>query len=599
MTNRYMTVIVLAFGLVLGSCSSSNDSDKGTTPPDIDDLEIMLLSPSGPTSIDAGKITMEIANSGFVNLIARNLSAPAASEDITREGVDNGDSFFVFDMPLFEGSNSIEIEATAPNNRSASQTVMISSNDPALEVVKLRPTPEMGTAPHRAQLTVAIDPAISADDILVDMDGDGVIDETSGPNNPIMATYKDEGSFTPKVTVRTDSNLLISSEEMSTRAVRVLPPVVRNAAASITTTQAVNDVQVLSDGTIYLLQSNRILILDSDGTLSREISHSATDPQGMFVDESGNIFIADTLSSRVIKLLASRNFSPDTLLGPEGAFGEAGSENGELNAPEDVAVVTITGEDIIYVVDTGNSRIQRFNRVGVFEEVITTEANGTLKEPSGIAVTDEGTLFIVDRGANQVVVLDNSGNFDGVIGGPGTLPGQFRSPNKVSLSPDGLIVTDTGNRRVQIIQLNGVVLRVVDLPGDAPGVAGVRPDVSPAELLLVADQLDPSELTAFDLVQDPPEDGPLAIARKFTAAVAAENFPAARVLLQPATQVLFDQGIADFGDQLSAAASNTKRLSLLSASVSSAIVSGESGENAVEISLVRDQSTGMWMIQRF
>jgi tripartite motif-containing protein 71 len=73
-------------------------------------------------------------------------------------------------------------------------------------------------------------------------------------------------------------------------------------------------------------------------------------PEGITLDASGNLWVADYGRDRVVKL------SPDGHLLQ--VLGSRGTNAGEFVGPKGVAVEPSTGR--IYVADTGNSRIQRF-----------------------------------------------------------------------------------------------------------------------------------------------------------------------------------------------------------------------------------------------
>lgn len=70
---------------------------------------------------------------------------------------------------------------------------------------------------------------------------------------------------------------------------------------------------------------------------------------GIAIDNSNNVYIADTFSNRIQK------FTSDGLFVTE--FGSPGSGNGQFDTPHDVALDSSRN---VYVADTGNHRIQVF-----------------------------------------------------------------------------------------------------------------------------------------------------------------------------------------------------------------------------------------------
>jgi DNA-binding beta-propeller fold protein YncE len=87
---------------------------------------------------------------------------------------------------------------------------------------------------------------------------------------------------------------------------------------------------------------------------------------------------------------------------------------------------------------------------------VSTASGLPLKFPSDAAFTSDGGVVVVDSGNDRLVLLNPQGAVRRVIGGPGREPGRFSSPLGVAIGPGGLIyVADTGNRRIQIFEKDG------------------------------------------------------------------------------------------------------------------------------------------------
>jgi Glucose / Sorbosone dehydrogenase/NHL repeat len=87
---------------------------------------------------------------------------------------------------------------------------------------------------------------------------------------------------------------------------------------------------------------------------------------------------------------------------------EAGRADGRLLGPEGIAVDPSSGN--VYVVDTGNNRIQVFSSNGTF---ITRWGNyGSavqgLRYPQGIAADQEGNVYVVDTANNRILAFSRS-----------------------------------------------------------------------------------------------------------------------------------------------------------------------------------------------
>jgi hypothetical protein len=164
---------------------------------------------------------------------------------------------------------------------------------------------------------------------------------------------------------------------------------------------------------------------------------------------------------------------------PSRRFGQLGTEAGQLNYP--VAVVVI--DELAYVVELGNHRVQVFDREGRSHAILGA---GELLYPSGI--TARGSrLFVADTAHGHVVELATGG---GVIRrfGHATL----LAPRSLAGFGDHLLVADVGLRQVVELGDDGSIVRTFD--GDWVMPHGVATD---GDSVYVADRSRP-ELAVFD-----------------------------------------------------------------------------------------------------
>jgi len=90
----------------------------------------------------------------------------------------------------------------------------------------------------------------------------------------------------------------------------------------------------------------------------------------------------------------------------------------------------------------------------------------TFGEISGLSFDAAGNLFILDRQASQITVVDTRGAFVRTVGQAGEGPGEFRMPVSFTAMPDGsLVVADLGHRSYQLFDAEGAFQRMVSMGG--------------------------------------------------------------------------------------------------------------------------------------
>jgi DNA-binding beta-propeller fold protein YncE len=175
----------------------------------------------------------------------------------------------------------------------------------------------------------------------------------------------------------------------------------------------------------------------NEGNLGQD---DLTDPIGVAVDADGQVWVVDSTSTGQIFLFRDNGTLRDTFT-PGG--------NGALNDPEGIAIFEEDNRTFVYVADTGNDRVVKFEHVNddldfVDEAGDSGSQNDQFNQPVGIAIDKCGNLWVADRINNRIQRLDKNLDFDGRFNDG------FSRPTGVALSPNGnsLYVVDSLNNRV-------------------------------------------------------------------------------------------------------------------------------------------------------
>jgi len=212
-----------------------------------------------------------------------------------------------------------------------------------------------------------------------------------------------------------------------------------------------------SSGELFVadISAGRVVVFDSEGKYSRAIGDKTSfkRPTSVAIDDIAHrLYVVDAGG---IESDDHRVFVFDPTTGaPLGVIGKRGTGEGEFNLPLHAAV----GPDgTLYVVDSGNFRVQAFNRDGSFSRMFGSlgRRSGQFSRPKGVAVDREGNVFVVDAAFGNFQVFDTKGNLLLFVGERNTSggPGGFMLPAGITVGDDGRIyVVDQFFRKVDIFR---------------------------------------------------------------------------------------------------------------------------------------------------
>ena len=431
-----------------------------------------IEEPADHASIDAmwvdvhGTFTAKNLKQILVGSAAANMEIPASIR---------GNTFEARNVFLAQGTNTIiAVAEDLAGNTSTNSIVIIGptdTNTAQTVPVQIQTSTSGGFMPLRVTFTVQARVPGKIQKVIYDFDGDNVPDQTSPDLQPVTHTYKNSGEYFPVMTIQTSVGQFSSLSGMfgmlaaafgggNGNAMAMVnvqaPPVL---LSTIKVTDPV-DVKWTATSNLYVLSGSTATITEFDarGNLIRLKKDIGSNPSGLDVDNSGNVYVAVTGDNQVKKFKpAADSFELDVSFGDGGLIGNkdhsAGSGTNQFNAPFDVKALG-DGKEIT-VSDSGNQRLQKFAVNGTLISSSTVEGGlmGQLRSPKGLVHDEIGIyLFIVDSGNGRVILCDTMLAFtpEGMSGTNGTALGQFNGAAHLSANKRALYVADTGNNRVQV-----------------------------------------------------------------------------------------------------------------------------------------------------
>jgi streptogramin lyase len=200
-------------------------------------------------------------------------------------------------------------------------------------------------------------------------------------------------------------------------------------------------------------------------------------PQGIAVDASGKIYLADSYNNRIRSITSAGLVN--TLAG-NGTIGynEGSALSAEFYGPNGIVA---DGQGNVYVADFGNNVIRKITAAGV---VSTFVGNGTagfingtgtsseFNNPAGLAIDAAGNIYVADHGNNAIRKITPAGvvttfaglKTAGYINATGSAA-YFNNPNGVAVDATGNVyVADQGNSAIRKITPEGVVTTIAGGP---------------------------------------------------------------------------------------------------------------------------------------
>ena len=199
----------------------------------------------------------------------------------------------------------------------------------------------------------------------------------------------------------------------------------------------------VNDEVVILDYTNKcVIMLDCNMTLLSVIGQGSGDsrldiPDGVAVSKDGIIAVSDWGCDQVKKYSLQGK-----LLSVIG--NKTGKNNGQFKRPSGLV---FSSNEMLYVVDTGNHRIQVFEDdkfAFTFDKFAFTFGRKSsnpeqLRHPERIAIDADNRVLVSDFSNQQISIFSHTGSFISMIG-------CHQNPCTIAVSPDGYIISNYGNK---------------------------------------------------------------------------------------------------------------------------------------------------------
>lgn len=196
-------------------------------------------------------------------------------------------------------------------------------------------------------------------------------------------------------------------------------------------------------------------------------------PHSIVINSSGEIYFTDRDSHSIKKIDTEGNLVTVSGSGKQG-YQDGTAEEAEFNYPSGLA---IDESDNIYIADTNNHKIRKLSKDGTVTTISGTRkgySSGNINfarfdSPTYLTIDGSGNIYVADEGNHKIRKISNEGFVTSIAGiGQGYQDGlgreaQFNEPKGLAVSTDGkkLYVSDSKNNRIREIDLTNSVVKTL------------------------------------------------------------------------------------------------------------------------------------------
>lgn len=190
------------------------------------------------------------------------------------------------------------------------------------------------------------------------------------------------------------------------------------------------------------------------------------EPFGLAADADDNIYFSESITGRIFRLEAG-SYENDSQVKVSVVAENLQTPSAIAFDPDGNLIVANTGAHTIVRVNLKTKTVSIVaGQSGVSGDADGKAADARFNAPVGIAVNDDGEIFVADTYNDRVRAISTDGTVRTLAGGrePGFANGsgeiaRFDTPCGIAVTDEGsLLVADTGNRSIRRVALNGQVM---------------------------------------------------------------------------------------------------------------------------------------------
>lgn len=306
------------------------------------------------------------------------------------------------------------------------------------------------------------------------------------PCQTFVRTFPDLPSVSPRnIAVDPGGNIWVTNEAQGdlvklspsgSELLRIPNRFPTNAGTSRNFTVVCNGVAANGNG-VYVADSQSVYQFDLGGAFVREFVGAGSAPGqiaagsrlgGIALSPSGDVYVTDMIGDQVLRYSATGSFLS--------SFGGSGTADGQFNFTASSyllwtlnAGIAVGNDGDVYVVDVGNSRVQRFDSSGTWEFtfpvapfVVTGVAPNSYYTRASIAVDAAGKVHVARHSFPYLARYLADGTLETTYSPSGPPWGLAVG------GANRLLVADEGNKAVILLDWTGTTFAVAGRFGNSP-----------------------------------------------------------------------------------------------------------------------------------